>query len=113
MPASLRNRAVLRWIDEPMPGNLAVLVARDEVRRQREIVHEKGLDLEAVDHRPADLQRPRRPCGERERPIDAGFLERFLHHGFLDRCAGRNAAADQVVEQAWIDGLACTAAREP
>ena len=56
---------------------------------------------------------PFAPRARGERRFDAGFLARFLDHGGGHRLSRRDAAADEIVEQAGIDRLRRAAPRDP
>ena len=91
--------------DPAMLDRFAVLVRRHEVDRQPQVVHEDRLVLEAVGLLAKDAEvPPGRAVAARSRR-DAGLLPCFLDDRARDRRTRRDAAADQVVEQARVDGL--------
>jgi hypothetical protein len=98
---------------EPVLDGFTVLVRRDEMRLEPEVVHENGLPLKPVRLRTADTHFADRHRRRRDVVWNARFLPRFPDHRFSDGGACRNASADQIVEQARIDGLVGATSREP
>ena len=99
--------------DKAMLDDLAILSRGHELAGHLKVVDEDRLALQAVrPHAPNfDGAGPARRPGKRGK--HARFLPRFLDHGFGDRLACCDSAADQVVEHAGIGCFRRAAPREP
>ncbi|PRD39565.1 UNVERIFIED_CONTAM: hypothetical protein NCL1_01150 [Trichonephila clavipes] len=92
-------------------GDFAILIGGREMRWQPDVVDGHQLILQAFADAAADVQ----PGGWRRHPaeVQTGFLPGLAGQAFGEVLAGRQAAADQVVEAAGVDELVVAAFGDP